>query len=169
MEKSSSLILRMFILTLLEAQSQGHGILFEGAQGTLLDVDHGTYPYVTSSSTICSGAFIGTGIGFGSIQEVIGIAKAYVTRVGQAFPTEIESTEPETAKEIRKIGQEYGATTGRPRRVGWLDLVALKYAVEVNQLTGIALMKVDVLNGFSELKLCTAYELDGKKNNSTPS
>jgi adenylosuccinate synthase len=142
------------------AHNQGKTILFEGAQGTLLDVDHGTYPYVTSSSTVTGGALTGSGLGLSAASEVIGICKAYTTRVGTGpFPSEIEHTEPELAKKIRDVGAEYGATTGRPRRVGWLDLVALKYAVEVNGLTGIALMKADVLNGLKELRLCTGYEL----------
>ena len=145
-------------------------ILFEGAQGTLLDVDHGTYPFVTSSSTVSGGAMTGTGLGPSAISEVIGITKAYTTRVGTGpFPTEIEVTEKETAEKIRAIGAEYGATTGRPRRVGWLDLVALKYAVEVNGMTGLALMKSDVLCDFKELRLCVAYDLDGKRLNSLPS
>jgi len=140
-------------------------ILFEGAQGTLLDVDHGTYPYVTSSSTASGGALTGSGIGLTSLGrsvEVIGIAKAYVTRVGSGpFPTEIEHTEPELAAKLRKVGGEFGATTGRARRIGWLDLVALKYAVEVNGITGIALMKSDVLQGLDAVKVCTAYRLGG--------
>ncbi|OFZ18877.1 MAG: adenylosuccinate synthase [Bdellovibrionales bacterium GWB1_55_8] len=145
-------------------------ILFEGAQGTLLDVDHGTYPFVTSSNTVAGGASPGAGVGLGVIDEVIGITKAYTTRVGTGpFPTEIEVTEPEMAAQIRKIGAEYGATTGRPRRVGWLDLPALKYAVEVNGLTGIALMKSDVLQGLETVKLCTGYRLNGKTVQGLPS
>ena len=137
-------------------------ILFEGAQGTLLDVDHGTYPFVTSSNTVSGGACTGSGVGPTAIKQVIGIAKAYTTRVGSGpFPTEIEFTEPEMAKKIRDIGNEYGATTGRPRRVGWLDLVAMKYAVQVNGMTGIALMKSDVLQDFDFVKVCTAYHLGG--------
>ena len=137
-------------------------ILFEGAQGTLLDVDHGTYPYVTSSNTVAGGAMTGSGLGLNIKAKVIGISKAYTTRVGTGpFPTEIEKTEKETAERIRSVGAEFGATTGRPRRTGWLDLVALKYAVEVNGLDGIALMKADVLNGFDFIKVCTAYRLGG--------
>jgi adenylosuccinate synthase len=145
-------------------------ILFEGAQGTLLDVDHGTYPYVTSSNTVAGGASTGSGLGLGCATQAIGITKAYTTRVGTGpFPTEIEVTEKETAEKIRRIGAEFGATTGRPRRTGWLDLVALKYAVEVNGLTGLALMKADVLNGFGQIKVCTAYRLNGKTIHELPS
>lgn len=136
-------------------------ILFEGAQGTLLDIDLGTYPYVTSSNTIAGGILTGTGLGLSAAHHVIGITKAYTTRVGTGpFPTEIEETEKSTAEEIRKIGAEFGATTGRSRRVGWLDLVALKYASEVNGFTGIALMKSDVLSGFKQIRICTAYQLN---------
>jgi len=146
--------------TLTEAKRQGRPILFEGAQGTLLDVDHGTYPYVTSSNTVAGGALTGSGVGLDVHAEVLGITKAYTTRVGTGpFPTEIEATEPETAARIRKIGAEFGATTGRPRRVGWLDLVALKYAVEVNGITSLALMKADVMAGLDSVKICTAYRL----------
>ncbi len=148
---------------LMEALSQKKTILFEGAQGTLLDVDHGTYPYVTSSSVVAGGIPTGCGLPSNVFSQVIGITKAYTTRVGTGpFPTEIEKTEPEVAKLIRDVGAEYGATTGRPRRVGWLDLVALKYAVEINGITGIAFMKTDVLRGFKTIKVCTAYKLDGK-------
>ena len=148
--------------TLAEALKQKRPILFEGAQGTLLDIDHGTYPYVTSSNTVAGGAMTGSGVGLNAATQAIGICKAYTTRVGVGpFPTEIETTEKETAEKIRKIGQEFGATTGRARRVGWLDLVALKYAVETNGLTGLALTKADVLNGFDHIKVCTAYHLGG--------
>lgn len=145
-------------------------ILFEGAQGTLLDIDHGTYPYVTSSSTVSGGALTGSGLGPQSITDVIGITKAYTTRVGTGpFPSEIEATEPELAQEIRRVGAEFGATTGRPRRVGWLDLVALRYTVQVNGLTGLAIMKSDVLTGLKEIKVCTAYRLAGKTITELPS
>ena len=148
--------------TLVEALKNKRPILFEGAQGTLLDVDHGTYPYVTSSNTIAGGAMTGAGVGPQAVQEVIGITKAYTTRVGTGpFPTEIEVTEKETAERIRKVGAEFGATTGRPRRTGWLDLVALKYAVEVNGITGLALTKADVLQDFDHVKVCTSYRLGG--------
>lgn len=155
---------------LVTALKQKRPILFEGAQGTLLDVDHGTYPYVTSSNTISGGAMTGAGVGPQAISQVIGITKAYTTRVGTGpFPTEIEHTEHETAERIRKIGAEFGATTGRPRRVGWLDLVALKYAVEVNGLTGLAFMKADVLQDFDFIKVCTGYRLNGTTTYSLPS
>lgn len=135
-------------------------VLFEGAQGTLLDLLHGTYPFVTSSSTLAGSAAIGTGVGPNAADKVIGIAKAYTTRVGSGpFPTELAD---ETGEKLRAIGQEFGATTGRPRRCGWLDLVALKYALRINGITSIALMKMDVLSGFKEIKVCTAYELDGQ-------
>jgi adenylosuccinate synthase len=147
---------------LVNALKNHRPILFEGAQGTLLDVDHGTYPYVTSSNTVSGGAFTGAGVGPHALSQVIGITKAYTTRVGTGpFPTEIETTERPIAEKIRKIGAEFGATTGRPRRVGWLDLVALKYAVEVNGITGLALTKADVLQDFEHLKVCTSYRLGG--------
>lgn len=133
----------------------GDNILFEGAQGSLLDVDHGTYPYVTSSSTVAGGACTGAGIGPSKINAVIGISKAYVTRVGEGpFPTELHD---EMGEQLRAAGQEFGATTGRPRRCGWLDIVALKEAVRTNGLTGIALTKMDVLNELESVKVCTAY------------
>lgn len=148
---------------LVSALKQGRPVLFEGAQGTLLDVDHGTYPFVTSSNTVSAGALTGSGIGLNLDAQVIGITKAYTTRVGTGpFPTEIEKTEPDMAEKIRQIGAEYGATTGRPRRTGWLDLVALKYAVEVNGINGIALMKADVLQDFEQIKVCTGYRLRGQ-------
>ncbi len=155
---------------LVQAMKNKEPILFEGAQGTLLDVDHGTYPYVTSSNTIAGGAMTGSGVGGQATGQVIGITKAYTTRVGTGpFPTEIETTEKTTAEEIRRIGAEFGATTGRPRRVGWLDLVALKYAVEVNGLTGLAFMKADVLQGFPEVRVCTSYKLNGQTLHDLPS
>ncbi len=155
---------------LMTALAQKRPILFEGAQGTLLDIDHGTYPFVTSSNTIAGGALTGSGVGEGAIDSVIGIMKAYLTRVGSGpFPTEIEETEPALAEKIRDVGKEFGATTGRKRRIGWLDLVALKYAVEVNGLTGLALMKADVLNGLESLKVCTSYDLGGNTVYDLPS
>lgn len=144
---------------LVNALANQRPILFEGAQGTLLDVDHGTYPYVTSSNTVAGGALTGSGVGLSVRPQVIGITKAYTTRVGEGpFPTEISD---EVADRIRKVGAEFGATTGRPRRTGWLDLVALKYAVEVNGLTGLALMKADVLQDFECIKVATSYHLGG--------
>ncbi|MBS1962928.1 MAG: adenylosuccinate synthase [Bdellovibrionales bacterium] len=155
---------------LMTALEQKRPMLFEGAQGTLLDIDHGTYPFVTSSNTIAGGALTGSGVGEGAIGSVIGIMKAYVTRVGSGpFPTEIEETEPALAEKIRAVGQEFGATTGRKRRIGWLDLVALKYAVQVNGITGLALMKADVLNGLDCLKLCTSYSIGGNTVYDLPS
>ncbi len=148
---------------LASARTRGERILFEGAQGTLLDIDHGTYPFVTSSNTTSGGALTGSGSSGSAGAHVLGITKAYTTRVGEGpFPTEIESTEPETAQQIRAIGKEFGATTGRPRRTGWLDLVALRYAVEINGITGLALMKSDVLNGFKTVRACIGYRLDGQ-------
>lgn len=136
-------------------------ILFEGAQGTLLDIDHGTYPYVTSSNTIAAGICAGSGVGPMKIDEVVGITKAYTTRVGEGpFPTEIFGVEGE---KLRSAGKEFGATTGRPRRCGWLDLVALRYAVRVNGLSSIALTKLDVLNQMDEIRICTAYKFEGNE------
>ncbi len=135
-------------------------VLLEGAQGAMLDVDHGTYPYVTSSSTIAAGASQGTGIGPTHLRDVVGITKAYLTRVGDGpFPTEEDS---ETGEWIRQKGAEFGATTGRPRRCGWLDLVALKHAVRINGITRIAFTKLDVLNGLDTVKVCVGYRVRGK-------
>jgi adenylosuccinate synthase len=145
---------------------QGKSVLFEGAQGTMLDVDHGTYPFVTSSNTVASNAATGTGVGPTSIDEVIGIAKAYSTRVGGGpYPTEQKGP---VGEELRRIGQEFGATTGRPRRTGWFDAVAMRYAARVNGLDGLAIMKIDVLSGFPELQIAVAYELDGKTIDEMP-
>ena len=144
----------------------GKKVLFEGAQGTMLDLLHGTYPYVTSSSTIAGSACIGSGIGPHMVQKIIGITKAYTTRVGSGpFPTEITG---ETGDLIRRNGHEFGATTGRPRRCGWLDLVALKYAIRVNGITNLALMKLDVLSGLEKIEVCTAYRLDGQEIKDMP-
>jgi len=139
---------------------RGKRVLFEGAQGTLLDVDHGTYPYVTSSSTITGGACSGSGIGPQHIQQVIGISKAYTTRVGSGpFPTELDGPEGEA---LRREGAEFGATTGRSRRCGWFDAVGVRHAVRMNGLTGLALTKLDVLTGFKRIPICTAYRYEGK-------
>ncbi len=136
-------------------------ILLEGAQGTMLDIDNGTYPFVTSSSAVAGGACAGAGIGPTHIGRAIGIAKAYTTRVGGGpFPTELED---DTGQQLRDAGAEYGSTTGRPRRCGWLDLVALRHAVSVNGLDELAITKLDVLTGLPELKVCVAYELDGQQ------
>ncbi len=149
--------------TLLEATRDQKSILFEGAQGILLDIDWGMYPYVTSSSTGANGIASGSGMPPGQLDAVIGIVKAYCTRVGTGpFPTELEGKDQTTADQIRKVGAEFGSTTGRPRRTGWLDLVALKYAVELNGMTGLALMKADVLDGFKEIQICTQYRLRGE-------
>lgn len=134
----------------------GRHILFEGAQGTHLDVDHGTYPFVTSSNTVAGGACTGAGIGPTKITEVIGVSKAYTTRVGSGpFPTELKD---ELGERIRERGREFGATTGRPRRCGWLDIPLLKDAIRLNGLSGIALTKMDVLSEFATIKICTAYK-----------
>ncbi len=138
----------------------GKKVLFEGAQGTLLDLQHGTYPYVTSSSTLAGSACTGTGIGPTSIQRVIGIFKAYTTRVGAGpFPTELQD---DVGAKIQKDGHEFGSTTGRARRCGWLDLPALKYAIRLNGMTNLALMKLDVLSGHEKLGICTGYKLHGE-------
>lgn len=145
---------------LAKALSEGKKILAEGAQGTMLDVDYGSYPFVTSSNTVCAGACTGLGISPKHIGEVFGIFKAYATRVGSGpFPTELFD---ETGKLMRDIGNEYGSTTGRERRCGWLDLPALKYAVFINGATQLIMMKSDVLNSFEKVKIATAYEKNGK-------
>ncbi|MEP2238968.1 MAG: adenylosuccinate synthase [Maribacter sp.] len=143
-----------------EAIKAGKTILAEGAQGSLLDIDFGTYPFVTSSNTTAAGACTGLGIAPNKVKEVFGIFKAYTTRVGSGpFPTELFD---EVGAEMAKVGHEFGAVTGRPRRCGWLDLVALKYACQVNGVTQLNMMKGDVLSGFDSLQVCTAYEYKGK-------
>ena len=143
-----------------QAQKNGKTILAEGAQGSLLDIDFGTYPFVTSSNTTAAGACTGLGVSPGKIKEVFGIFKAYTTRVGSGpFPTELFDTYGET---MGRVGNEFGATTGRPRRCGWLDLVALKYAVQINGVTQLIMMKGDVLSGFDKLKVCTSYKYKGE-------
>ncbi|HAO13991.1 MAG TPA: adenylosuccinate synthase [Tenacibaculum sp.] len=142
------------------AIKEGKTILAEGAQGSLLDIDFGTYPYVTSSNTTAAGACTGLGIAPNKIGDVFGIFKAYTTRVGSGpFPTELFDND---GKNMAKVGNEFGATTGRPRRCGWLDLVALKYAVQINGVTQLMMMKGDVLSGFETLKICTAYKHKGQ-------
>ena len=137
----------------------GKKVMFEGAQGTLLDVDHGTYPFVTSSSTVAGNVCSGSGVGPRQIHQVIGISKAYTTRVGSGpFPTELFGREGET---LRREGVEFGATTGRSRRCGWFDAVAVRHAVRINGITGIALTKLDVLTGFEQIPICTAYLFNG--------
>ncbi|KAB0667444.1 adenylosuccinate synthase [Oryzomonas japonica] len=144
----------------------GKKALFEGAQGTLLDVDHGTYPYVTSSSTCAGGACTGSGVSPRDIHEIIGISKAYVTRVGSGpFPTELLDA---TGEQLRQDGGEFGATTGRPRRCGWFDAMVVRYAVRVNGLTGIALTKLDVLSDFDTVKICTGYTCNGRTLETLP-
>lgn len=138
----------------------GKSVLFEGAQGTLLDVDHGTYPYVTSSNAVIGGVLTGTGLGPRSIHQIIGISKAYTTRVGSGpFPTELKGVEGE---KLKQDGDEFGATTGRPRRCGWFDAVGLRYAARINGMTGLALTKLDVLTGFKKIRVSTAYRSGGR-------
>ncbi len=144
-----------------KALKNGKSVLCEGAQGTLLDVDFGSYPFVTSSNTVCAGACTGLGVAPNKIGEVYGIFKAYCTRVGSGpFPTELFD---ETGKRIRDLGHEYGAVTGRERRCGWIDLVALKYAIMLNGVTQLIMMKSDVLDDFDEIKACVAYEINGER------
>jgi adenylosuccinate synthase len=153
-------------LVIHRALKSGAAILLEGAQGSLLDVDHGTYPFVTSSNCVAANAAVGSGIGPTLIDKVMGISKAYTTRVGGGpFPTELTDA---IGDRLRKAGDEYGATTGRPRRCGWLDAVVLRYAVRVNGLWGLAVTKLDVLSGLEQLHICTAYELDGKRITELP-
>ncbi|OQD42327.1 adenylosuccinate synthase [Croceivirga radicis] len=144
-----------------DAMAAGKKILAEGAQGSLLDIDFGTYPFVTSSNTTAAGACTGLGVAPGKIGDVLGIFKAYTTRVGSGpFPTELFDQDGET---MGRVGNEFGATTGRPRRCGWLDLVALKYAVQINGVTELMMMKADVLSGFDTIKVCTAYHYKGEE------
>ncbi len=146
--------------------SQGKTVLAEGAQGSMLDVDFGTFPYVTSSNTISAGVCTGLGVAPQRIRDVIGVSKAYCTRVGGGpFPTELEDA---TGEELRKVGNEFGATTGRPRRCGWIDGVALKFACMINGVTKIVMTKADVLDAFSELKVCTEYSVNGEMTSEIP-
>ncbi len=146
--------------------SEGKKILAEGAQGSMLDVDFGTFPFVTSSNTISAGVCTGLGVAPQQIKEVLGVTKAYCTRVGSGpFPTELEN---ETGEELRKIGNEYGATTGRPRRCGWIDLVALKYSCMINGVTQVVMTKADVLDSFETLDMCTAYNINGEEKKEVP-
>jgi adenylosuccinate synthase len=147
-------------LVLWKALREGKAVLLEGAQGTMLDLDHGTYPYVTSSNTVAGYACVGAGIGPIELSEVWGVTKAYTTRVGEGpFPTELTD---ETGEALREVGREFGTTTGRPRRCGWLDLVALRYAARVNGLTGLCVTKLDVLDNMETIKVCTAYRYRGE-------
>lgn len=149
-----------------DAIAQRKKILMEGAQGTMLDVDHGTYPYVTSSNPISGGACVGAGFSPKAIDEILGVVKAYVTRVGGGpFPTEIKG---EIGDKLRKRGGEYGATTGRPRRCGWFDGVVMRHASKVNGLTSLAVTKLDVLDSFEKISICTAYKCEGKKLSDFP-
>jgi len=144
----------------------GKKVLAEGAQGSMLDIDFGTFPYVTSSNTISAGVCTGLGVSPKLINEILGVTKAYCTRVGSGpFPTELEN---ETGEELRKLGSEFGATTGRPRRCGWIDLVALKYTCMINGVTKIIMTKADILDSFKELNVCTAYNIDGVKTEEVP-
>ena len=153
-------------LFLAQQVAKGTRMLFEGAQGTLLDVDHGTYPFVTSSNCVAGNAASGSGLGPTAIDRVMGITKAYTTRVGGGpFPTELDDA---LGERLRKVGDEFGATTGRPRRCGWLDMVVLRFAVRVNGLWGLALTKMDVLSGLPTVKVCTAYDVDGERVEELP-
>jgi len=146
---------------------EGKNVLFEGAQGTHLDVDHGTYPYVTSSNATSGGACTGTGVGPTKIDKVVGVVKAYTTRVGSGpFPTELNDA---TGEFLRDKGREFGATTGRPRRCGWFDAVATRYAADVNGFTGMVLTKMDVLDDLDEIRICTGYRYQGKQYTDMPS
>jgi adenylosuccinate synthase len=149
-----------------KAIRDGKSVMFEGAQGTMLDIDHGTYPFVTSSSATAGGAITGTGVGPTAIGTVIGVTKAYVTRVGEGpFPTELRD---EMGELLRKLGNEFGAVTGRPRRTGWLDLPLLRYSNQVNGTEWLVVTKMDVLDGLDEIPVCTGYEIDGKLIDTMP-
>ena len=153
-----------------QAAARGQTILLEGAQATLLDVDHGTYPFVTSSSTVIGGALVGTGLAPQHLTGVLGIVRTYTTRVGEGpFPTEMLDGEAEMGQLIRERGREYGASTGRPRRCGWFDAFATRYAAEINGFTSVALTKLDVLDALDQIKVCVGYELDGRRCDSLPS
>jgi adenylosuccinate synthase len=145
---------------------EGKRVLAEGAQGSMLDIDFGTFPFVTSSNTISAGVCNGLGVAPQKIREVYGVSKAYCTRVGSGpFPTELNNG---IGEELRKVGNEFGATTGRPRRCGWLDLVALQYACMINGVTQVIMTKADVLDGFEALSVCTSYKIDGKETSQIP-
>jgi adenylosuccinate synthase len=145
---------------LVAALRRGDRLLFEGAQGSMLDIDHGTYPYVTSSNCVAGGAAAGAGVGPKAIHYVLGIVKAYSTRVGAGpFPSELHD---EVGRHLSQVGQEFGSVTGRPRRCGWLDVAALKRSIEINGVDGLCLTKLDVLDGLPEVRICTHYEVDGQ-------
>jgi len=149
-----------------KAIKDGKHVMFEGAQGTMLDIDHGTYPFVTSSSATAGGAVTGTGVGPTQIGTVIGVTKAYVTRVGEGpFPTELHD---ESGELLRKLGNEFGAVTGRPRRTGWLDLPLLRYSNQINGTEWLVVTKMDVLDGLDEIPVCVAYEINGKRTDTMP-
>ena len=146
--------------------AEGKKVLAEGAQGSMLDIDFGTFPFVTSSNTISAGVCTGLGISPTKINRVLGVTKAYCTRVGSGpFPTELDN---EIGEELRKLGSEFGATTGRPRRCGWIDLIALKFACMINGVTDIVMTKADVLDTIDELNVCTSYNIDGKETVEVP-
>ncbi|MFW9974133.1 MAG: adenylosuccinate synthase [Candidatus Thorarchaeota archaeon] len=148
------------------ALDSGKRVLFEGAQGTLLDIDHGTYPFVTSSNCVSAAASIGTGLSFSRLDSVLGVCKAYMTRVGTGpFPTELKEA---IGRKLQSRGKEFGTVTGRPRRCGWLDLVALKYAIHLNGCSHLALTKIDVLSGINPLRVCVAYDINGSETKTFP-
>ncbi|MDA3929748.1 MAG: adenylosuccinate synthetase, partial [Prolixibacteraceae bacterium] len=145
---------------------EGKTVIAEGAQGTMLDIDFGSYPFVTSSNTVCAGACTGLGIAPNKIGKVFGIFKAYCTRVGMGpFPTELFDND---GQDLRDVGNEYGSTTGRPRRCGWIDLVALNYSIMINGVTDLIMMKADVLDKFETIKICVAYKINGKETTELP-
>jgi adenylosuccinate synthase len=149
-----------------EAIAAGESVMFEGAQGTMLDIDHGTYPFVTSSSATSGGAVIGTGVAPTNIGMTVGVTKAYCTRVGEGpFPTELHD---EVGQRLRDLGREYGAVTGRPRRCGWLDLPLLRYAVSINGISWLVVTKLDVLDEFAEIPICVGYRIDGRESSAIP-
>jgi adenylosuccinate synthase len=149
-----------------KALKDGAHVVFEGAQGTLLDIDHGTYPFVTSSSAVSGGAAIGVGVGPNRIRNIIGITKAYTTRVGAGpFPTELDDAD---GIHLREVGAEFGSVTGRPRRTGWLDLPALRYAARVDGIDGLAVTKLDVLTGMQRLRICVAYDTPAGRTDEFP-
>ena len=153
-------------LVINDALDRGDTVLFEGGQATMLDIDHGTYPYVTSSNPTAGGALTGTGVGPTRIDRVVGVAKAYTTRVGEGpFPTELDN---EAGEDLRARGGEFGATTGRPRRTGWFDAVIMRYSTRINGLTDICLTKLDVLCGYDTIPVCVAYEVDGVRTEEMP-
>src|SRR5437899_12330463 len=153
-------------LLLNDAIAAGESVMFEGAQGTMLDIDHGTYPFVTSSSATSGGAVTGTGVAPNAIRSVIGVTKAYCTRVGEGpFPTEIKDAIGDT---LRARGNEYGAVTGRPRRCGWVDLPLLRYATSINGIDWMVVTKLDVLDELAEIPVCVGYKIDGKKTAEIP-